>query len=79
MKKIKLIYGDKREEMCLLSTLPDIGHVLMIDGLTYHVLNIAKALNNTDPDGPEAIVTLSAGSHEPPDNRIPVIQPKFHR
>ncbi len=79
MLKIKLIYGDGREELCNFSELPKLGQPLVIDGLTYHILEIARALNNADPDGPAAIVTLSSGTAEAADNRIPSIPPSRGR
>lgn len=79
MLTVKLIYGGRGEELCRFSALPELGQSLVIDGLTYHVLEINRALNNTDPNGPEATIILSEGSQETPDNRIPQVQPKIVR
>ena len=79
MLKIKLVYGDGREELCNFSELPKPGQPLVIDGLTYHILEIARALNNADPEGPAAVVTLSSGTADTPDNRIPSVPPSGSR
>lgn len=75
MLTVKLIFADKSEELCRFSALPQAGQAMRIDDLTYQVISVERALSNTDPDGPEAIIKLSTGSAESPNQQIPVIQP----
>lgn len=75
MLTVKLIYADKQEELCRFSELPKHGQPLRIDDLTYQVISVDRALSNTDPNGPDAIVKLSVGSTESPEQQIPVVQP----
>ncbi|SEF68668.1 hypothetical protein [Marinobacterium lutimaris] len=75
MLTVKLIFADKKEELCRFSELPKAGQPMRIDELTYQVISVDRALSNTDPDGPDAIVKLSAGTTESPDQQIPVVQP----
>ncbi|WP_432695837.1 hypothetical protein ACQUQP_15020 [Marinobacterium sp. YM272] len=75
MLTVKLVFADKHEELCRFSALPEAGQAMRIDDLTYQVISVDRALNNTDPDGPQAVIRLSTGSTESPDQRIPVVTP----